>query len=46
VDRGLFGSVRDFLVVGSIVLNLADVAVLLGVAAAWGAWVRTRRRSA
>jgi lipoprotein signal peptidase len=30
VDRALSGSVRDFLVVGNVVLNVADIAVLAG----------------
>ena len=41
VDRVLFGSVRDFLIAGPVVINLADVAVLIGVAAAYGAWAKT-----
>jgi lipoprotein signal peptidase len=38
-DRALLGSVRDFLRVGDVVLNLADLAVLVGVLAALGAAV-------
>jgi signal peptidase II len=33
VDRVLSGSVRDFLVVGNVVCNLADLAVLVGLVA-------------
>ena len=33
IDRALFGSVRDFLVLGPIVVNVADIAVLVGIAA-------------
>lgn len=32
VDRVLFGAVRDFLVLGPVVANLADLAVLAGLA--------------
>jgi signal peptidase II len=35
VDRAATGAVHDFLVVGPVVLNLADVAVLAGVLAVW-----------
>lgn len=34
IDRALLGSVRDFFPIGHVVLNVADVAVFLGVAAA------------
>ncbi len=35
VDRAATGAVHDFLAVGPVVLNLADVAVLAGVLAVW-----------
>ncbi|MEO6713909.1 MAG: signal peptidase II [Mycobacteriales bacterium] len=34
LDRALLGSVRDFLAVGPVIVNLADLAVVLGVIAA------------
>jgi signal peptidase II len=43
VDRVLFGSVRDYLVVGPVVVNLADVAVLIGIASAYRARATTAR---
>jgi signal peptidase II len=38
LDRAILGSVRDFLLTGPVVINLADVAVLLGLAVAYGSW--------
>jgi hypothetical protein len=38
LDRAIFGSVRDFLLTGPVVINLADVAVLLGLTVAYGSW--------
>jgi signal peptidase II len=43
VDRVLLGSVRDFLVVGNVVGNVADIAVLVGLVAY--AFARIRRPS-
>ena len=43
VDRTVVGFVRDFLAVGPVVVNLADVAVLLGLV---GVYVRLARRTA
>ncbi len=38
VDRAVLGSVRDFLVVGSVVINVADVAVIIGLVTAVAMW--------
>lgn len=45
LDRAALGAVRDFLVVGPVVVNLADAAVLAGVLGATAAVVRTRPRA-
>jgi lipoprotein signal peptidase len=42
-DRVVLGSVRDFLVVGPVVINPADVAVLVGLLATGVTWRRTHR---
>jgi signal peptidase II len=43
-DRILFGAVRDFFIVGSVIVNLADVAIVVGLAGyAEGRW-RQRKR--
>ena len=41
VDRTVVGFVRDFLAVGPVVVNLADIAVLLGLV---GLYVRLARK--
>jgi signal peptidase II len=41
VDRAATGAVHDFLVVGPVVINLADVAVLAGVLAVWRGLARS-----
>jgi lipoprotein signal peptidase len=41
VDRAVTGAVHDFLVVGPVVINLADVAVLVGVLAVWRGLTRS-----
>jgi signal peptidase II len=38
VDRALHGSVRDFIPAGPVMLNVADIAVLVGMVAAVLAW--------
>ncbi|KQZ88562.1 hypothetical protein ASD62_03780 [Phycicoccus sp. Root563] len=40
VDRALNGSVRDFIPAGPVVLNVADIAVVVGMVAAVLAWRR------
>jgi lipoprotein signal peptidase len=42
VDRAVNGAVQDYLVVGHIVLNLADAAVVIGMATAGYTLLRTR----
>jgi lipoprotein signal peptidase len=41
VDRAATGAVHDFLVVGPVVINVADVAVLAGVLAVWRGLARS-----
>ena len=46
-DRVVLGSVRDFLVVSGWVVNLADIAIVVGLLAyAWGAALHSRRAAA
>jgi signal peptidase II len=47
VDRVALGCVRDFLVVGRMVVNLADIAILIGIAAYmwWAAVARVAKTS-
>ncbi|KQU68979.1 signal peptidase II [Phycicoccus sp. Root101] len=42
VDRFLRGSVRDFIPAGPLVVNIADIAVFLGLVAAAIAWQRSQ----
>jgi signal peptidase II len=41
VDRAATGAVHDFLVVGPVIINVADVAVLAGVLAVWRGLARS-----
>lgn len=42
VDRAAYGAVRDFIPVGPVVINVADVAVLIGMLAIACAWQSPR----
>jgi lipoprotein signal peptidase len=44
VDRAVNGAVQDYLVVGHVVLNLADAAVVIGMATAGYTLLRTRNQ--